>query len=83
MGKLVTFAQLPYQETAAIKRATFTVFHNGVLVQDHTELSGGTDWRGHHSISHYIPHGDKGPLKLQDHGNPVRFRNVWIRELKD
>ena len=63
--------------------ATFTVFHNGVLVQDHTELTGGTGWRGGHSISNYVPHGDKGPIQLQDHGNPVLFRNIWIRELND
>lgn len=66
-----------------VKRATFTVFHNGVLVQDHTELTGGTDWRGPHAISHYEAHGDKGPIMFQDHGNPVKFRNVWVREIQD
>ncbi|MES2925157.1 MAG: DUF1080 domain-containing protein [Verrucomicrobiota bacterium] len=66
-----------------IRRATFTVLHNGVLVQDHTVLSGGTDWRGPHAVSDYIAHPDKLPIAFQDHGNPVRFRNVWIRELKD
>ena len=65
------------------RRATFTVLHNGVLIQDHTILSGGTDWRGPHAVSEYIPHADKLPIAFQDHGNPVRFRNVWIRELKD
>ncbi len=65
------------------RKATFTVFHNGVLVQDHTVLSGGTDWRGPHAVSDYIAHPDKLPIAFQDHGNPVRFRNVWIRELKD
>jgi len=66
-----------------VRRATFTVFHNGVLIQDHTVLSGGTGWMGPHAASEYKAHPDKLPIALQDHGNPVRFRNVWIRELKD
>lgn len=66
-----------------VRRATFTVFHNGVLVQDHVVLSGGTGWNGPHAASEYKAHPDKLPFSLQDHGNPVRFRNVWIRELKD
>ena len=79
----VVFHRPVFENGKVVKRATFTVFHNGVLVQDHTELTGGTDWRGGHSISDYSPHGDKGPIKLQDHGNPVLFRNIWVRELKD
>jgi hypothetical protein len=66
-----------------VRRATFTVFHNGVLIQDHVVLSGGTGWMGPHAASEYRKHADKLPISLQDHGNPVRFRNVWIRELKD
>lgn len=65
------------------RRATFTVLHNGVLVQDHTVLSGGTGWMGQHAASEYQAHPDKLPIAFQDHGNPVRFRNVWIRELQD
>lgn len=65
------------------RRATFTVLHNGVLIQDHTVLSGGTGWMGPHAASEYKAHPDKLPLALQDHGNPVRYRNIWIRELKD
>ena len=49
-----------------------------VLVQDNVELSGPT---GHHVRPPYKPTPDKLPLSLQDHGNPVRFRNIWIREL--
>ncbi len=79
----IVFHRPVFEDGKVVKRATFTVFHNGVLVQDHVELSGGTNWRGHRSISNYEPHGDKGPIELQDHGNPVKFRNVWIRELKD
>jgi hypothetical protein len=66
-----------------VRRATFTVIHNGVLVQDHVSLSGGTGWMGPHAVSDYVAHPDKLPIALQDHGNPVRFRNVWVRELKD
>jgi hypothetical protein len=65
------------------RRATFTVIHNGVLVQDHVVLSGGTGWNGPHAATEYKAHADKLPFAMQDHGNPVRFRNVWIRELKD
>jgi hypothetical protein len=56
-----------------------TVFHNGVLVHDHTALLGAVAFR---AVGTYQPHGPKGPLMLQDHGDPVRFRNIWIRELK-
>ena len=66
-----------------VRRATFTVIHNGVLVQDHVVLSGGTGWMGPHAVSDYKAHPDKLPIALQDHGNPVRFRNIWLRELKD
>jgi hypothetical protein len=55
-----------------------TVFCNGVLVQDHTPLEGPG---GHMRRSVTGPFPAKGPLKLQDHGNPVRFRNIWYREL--
>lgn len=56
-----------------------TVFHNGVLVQDNVELTGPT---GHHVRPPYKPGPDKLPLALQDHNHPVRYRNIWIRELK-
>jgi hypothetical protein len=66
-----------------LRKATFTILHNGVLVQDHIALEGGTGWRGPHAVSPYVPHADKGPLLLQEHGNPVRYRNIWLRELND
>ena len=59
--------------------ATFTVLHNGILVQDHVSLVGLTD--GNHQPYKQTP--DKLPLKLQDHNHPVRFRNIWIRELTE
>lgn len=58
--------------------ARVTVFHNGVLVQNNVELTGPTGWL---ERAPYRAHPAKLPLALQDHGNPVRFRNVWVREL--
>lgn len=58
--------------------AYITVVHNGVLVQDHVELKGGTVYRGPPS---YAKHNAKEPLLLQDHESPVSYRNIWIREL--
>jgi hypothetical protein len=53
-----------------------TVLLNGVVVQHHTELLGGTT---HKQLADYKAHPEAAPLRLQDHGNPVRFRNVWYR----
>jgi hypothetical protein len=58
--------------------ARVTVLHNGVLVQNHRPLTGPTAWMQRQS---YTAHPDKLPISLQDHGNPVRFRNIWVREL--
>jgi hypothetical protein len=58
--------------------ARITVLHNGVLIQNHVEIRGTTPFIGQ---PEYIPHGMKEPLSLQDHGNPVSYRNIWIREL--
>ena len=79
----IIFHRPIFKGDKVVKRATFTVFHNGVLVHDHVKLQGGTGWKGPHAISDYEPHEDKLPITLQDHGNPVRFRNIWVRELAD
>jgi hypothetical protein len=60
--------------------ARVTVIHNGILVQDNVALWGPTNWLQHLP---YEAHPDKLPLALQDHGNPVRFRNIWVRELRE
>ena len=65
------------------RKPTFTIFQNGVLVQDHVALEGGTGWDGPHAISPFRAIPDKAPIQLQDHGNPVRYRNIWIRPLAD
>ena len=62
------------------KPARLTVLHNGILVQDNSEAWGPTQWLQHLP---YKSHPDKLPLSLQDHGNPVRYRNIWLRELPE
>jgi len=61
------------------RAANVTVIHNGVLVQDHVTVLGRTD--GEHEAYQATP--TKLPLKLQDHNHPVRFRNLWIREIPE
>lgn len=58
--------------------ARMTIVYNGVLVQDNVSLTGPT---AHKQRPPYVKHEDKLPLVLQDHGDPVRFRNIWLREL--
>ena len=60
----------------SVTPGSFTVFHNGVLVQDHIPIKG--DATTSAKFSGATP---TGPLMLQDHGNPVRYRNIWLRRL--
>ncbi len=63
-----------------LRPADITILHNGVLVQDHVRIMGPT---GHMERPPYHPTPEKLPLMLQDHNHPVRFRNIWIRELSE
>jgi len=63
------------REDGTVEPGSFTVLFNGVLVQDDVPISGSTTAA---AFSGAVP---KGPLMLQDHGNPVRYRNIWIRPL--
>lgn len=65
-------------EGKLLKPGTVTVLHNGVLIQDNVEIKGST---GPSGAPKYRAHQLKQPIALQDHGNPVRYRNIWIREL--
>jgi hypothetical protein len=60
------------------KPGIVTVFHNGVCVQNHFELQGNTNYD---RPAAYEKHPLKQPIRLQNHGNPVKYRNIWLREL--
>ena len=75
----IVFKAPRFNEDGSLKEAAYvTVFHNGVLIQNHVKLEGPCIFVGK---AFYIKHPDKLPLLLQDHGDKVRYRNIWIREL--
>jgi hypothetical protein len=64
-----------------VRKARITVLHNGVVVHNNLEIEGTTS---HKVKAAYRPHpNDEGHIRLQDHSNPIRFRNIWIRELPE
>jgi len=74
----ITFEAPRFEGGKLLRPAYFTVLFNGVLVQNHQEQLGTTIWR---QVPKYTPHAAEEPLSLQDHSQPVRFRNIWIRRL--
>jgi hypothetical protein len=75
----VIFRAPKYRDDGSLEEpARMTVLHNGVLVQDNVRPFGPTSWMQHHPYEKKL---ERLPLSLQDHGNPVRYRNVWVREL--
>jgi hypothetical protein len=75
----IVFVAPQFDETGNLEKpARMTVFHNHVLIHHDVVLTGPTAWKKRPS---YKPHAEKLPLSLQDHGDPVRFRNIWIREI--
>ena len=75
----VLFEAPRFDENGSLVRPAYaTVLHNGVAVQVHQELRGGTSWT---DVPSYEAHPEKLPFNLQWHGNPVSFRNIWVREL--
>ncbi|APW62060.1 3-keto-disaccharide hydrolase [Paludisphaera borealis] len=77
----VAFRAPRFDKSGAVREpARMTVFFNGVLVQNNEELTGHTSWL---EALPYEKGVDHGPIQLQDHGHPVRFRNIWLRKLPD
>ena len=75
----IVFRRPHFKADGSLERpARMTVFLNGVLIQDNFELVGPT---ANKARPPYTAHPDKLPLKLQDHGNPLRYRNIWVRKL--
>lgn len=75
----IVFRRPHFNEDGSVAQAArITVLHNNVLVQDNVELFGPTSWIQHKA---YTSHADALPISLQDHGNPVRYRNIWLRHL--
>lgn len=72
----VEFRAPRFEGERLVTPATVTVVHNGVLVQDHVAFLGATR---HREVATYAAHAPELPLVLQDHGNPVRFREIWVR----
>ena len=66
------------EDSSLFTPATVTVLHNGVLILNHAVIKGTSQYIG---LPAYKAHPLKQPLMLQDHGNPVSFRNIWVREL--
>ena len=75
----IVFRAPRFEGEKLLQPARATVFHNGVLVQDAQEYLGPS---AHRTLPSYSPtHPSTGPIELQDHGNPVRYRNIWLRKL--
>lgn len=65
------------KDSLLISKGTVTVLHNGVLIQNNTQIDGTTEYIG---LPKQVSHGP-GPIILQDHGDLVQFRNIWLRKL--
>jgi hypothetical protein len=74
----IVFEAPRFEGGKLVKPAYQTVFWNGVVVHNHKEVMGPMVYR---QVAAYRPHEPELPISLQDHGNPVRYRNVWVRRL--
>lgn len=74
----IFFEAPKFEDGKVVKPAYITVVHNGVMVHHRKEIIGRAV---HRRVAQYDAHGPEEPFTLQDHGNPVHFRNIWIRRL--
>ena len=74
----IVFEAPKFEGERLVKAAALTVFLNGVLVQNHREAMGPTVYR---AVAKYVPQPAEDSLALQNHGNTVRYRNIWIRRV--
>jgi hypothetical protein len=74
----ILFQAPRFEGESLLAPARVTVLHNGICVQSNAEFLGATT---HRELARYDVHPVEAPIRLQDHGNPVRFRNVWARDL--
>jgi hypothetical protein len=74
----IVFEAPKFEGQKLVKPAYATLFFNGVLVHHRKEILG---TMVHRRLAVYTPHGDEEPISLQDHGHPVRYRNIWARRI--
>jgi hypothetical protein len=74
----IVFEAPKFDGETVVKKAYQTVFWNGVVVHNRKEVMGPMVYR---QVAHYTPHSAELPIMLQDHNNPVRYRNIWVRKL--
>jgi hypothetical protein len=74
----IVFEAPRFEGEKLIKPAFATVFYNGIVVHNRKEMMGPMVYR---QVARYTPHEPEAPLMLQDHNNPVRYRNIWLRRL--
>jgi hypothetical protein len=75
----IVFEAPRFEAEKLVKPAFATVFMNGVLMHNRKEMMGPMVYR---QVAKYTPHAAEEPIGLQDHHNPVRYRNVWVRRLR-